>query len=256
MSVAKKTTIRNRAPSHLRSQGIAIHALHKSGTMFLYHFFKRLAAQQQFEFFSTNNDPPNEPAEDTTLPARFCCCPLRTFEFDSSFTISDDLFRIFHVRDPRDMLVSEYFSFGWSHPTTASEGAGLSKRRKEIQQMSIDDYVVNQPKFSNRPLDKKFRPLVTRKLEPNSEILVKYETMVTRFPAWVAKVIQPFGFRIPRFAAAKLAWRYRNEFKPSGKGTHKRTITPGDFRNQLQPRTIQILNDRFEDVLEKFAYKA
>ena len=82
------------------------------------------------------------------------------------------------------MLVSEYFSFGWSHLAEGAEGNKLVGRRQEIQKMSIDDYVLNQPEFSNWPLEQKFQPLVERDLCPDSELLVKYETMVTRFPTW------------------------------------------------------------------------
>ena len=235
-------------------RGIAVHALHKSGTMFLYQFFKRLAAQHQYSFYSANNQPPNELV---VLPhdSKFCCCPLRAFEIDPAWSELSNLFRIYHVRDPRDMLVSEYFSFGWSHLAEGAEGNKLVGRRQEIQKMSIDDYVLNQPEFSNWPLEQKFYPLVERDLCPDSELLVKYETMVTGFPVWVAKVIRPFGGRFPRIAAARLAWKYRNEFQPSGKGTHKRAITPGDFRKQLRPDTIAILNKRFARVIEKFEYE-
>ena len=236
-------------------QGIAVHALHKSGTMFLYQFFKRLAAQHQYPFYSANNQPPNELVGVPPRDSQFCCCPLRTFEIDTAWSKLPSLFRIFHVRDPRDMLVSEYFSFGWSHRAEGDEGNKLVGRREEIQKMSIDDYVLNQPEFSNWSLEQKFHPLVERALCPASELLVKYETMVTCFPAWVAKVIPPFGFRFPRIAAARLSWKYRNEFQPSGKGTHKRAITPGDFRRQLRPDTIAILNKRFARVLEKFEYE-
>ena len=86
-------------------QGIAVHALHKSGTMFLYQFFKRLAAEHQYPFFSANNQPPNELAV-PPRDSKFCCCPLRTFEIDPTWSELSSLFRIFHVRVPRDMLVS------------------------------------------------------------------------------------------------------------------------------------------------------
>ena len=253
-SVLEKSSIEQQSGARKQWQGIAVHALHKSGTMFLYRFFKRLAAQRQYHLYSANNEPANELMVEPPAGSRFCCCPVRTFETDTLLAATPSLFRIYHVRDPRDMLVSEYFSFGWSHPSGGAEGDELVQRRKEIQEMSIDDYVLNQPEFSSWPLEEKLRPLIERALNPETEILVKYETMVTRFPVWVAGVIQPFGFRLPRIAAARLAWRYRNEFRPAGKGAHKRAITPGDFRKKLRPDTITILNKRFAEALEKFEY--
>src|SRR6185369_12259188 len=49
------------------------------------------------------------------------------------------------VRDPRDFLVSSYYSFGFSHQLSPVEeiSATQQKFRNEIQSMSIDDYVLN-----------------------------------------------------------------------------------------------------------------
>ena len=240
-------------PPKTRYQGIVVHALHKSASMFLYKFFKRLSERQELAFYSENNAPSNPLTEHASVQSDFCHCPVRTFDIDTALENEFDVQRIFHVRDPRDMLVSEYFSFGWTHSTENTE---LDERRLEIQKMSIDNYVIGQSESSLWPLEEKFAPLMARKSEKNSELIVQYETMVTNFPKWVSKAIRPFKFRIPQFQVAKLAWRYRNEFTPSADGTgHKRKITPGDFREQLKPKTIQILNDRFADVLERFGYE-
>lgn len=251
---------RKGAAKALGVEGVAVHALHKSASMFLYKFFRHVSQQRGYSFYSANNSPPNElpcPADsdrdgEQTL-GKFCCCPLRTFEVGNEGAYDAELVRIYHVRDPRDMLVSEYFSFGWSHPT---EGSGLEERKKKIQEMSVDDYVIEQPNFSSWPLEAKFQPLLNRELHPTREILVKYETMVTDFPTWARAVIRPFGYGIPKFALAKLAWKYRKEFQPTGEGSHRRAITPGDHRRKLKPATIAILNDRFAEVLEKFGYRA
>lgn len=243
----------------LPDKGIAVHALHKSASMFLYKFFRHVSQQRGYSFYSANNSPPDELSSATDLnregprpTGKFCCCPLRTFEEGSEGTYDSEIVRIYHVRDPRDMLVSEYFSFGWSHPT---DGSKLEERKKKIQEMSVDEYVIEQPNFSSWPLEEKFQPLLNRQLHPTREILVKYETMVTEFPVWASAVIRPFGYWIPKLTVAKLSRKYRKEFQPTGEGSHRRAITPGDHRRKLKPATIAILNDRFAEVLEKFGYQ-
>lgn len=228
---------------------VVVHALHKSASMFLFHFFKHLCHKKRIEFFSGNNDPPNDLEPGIIPPQAFCHCPVRTFQIDSD---TPAVHRIFHVRDPRDMLVSEYFSFGWIHPT---QDGNLDQRRKTIQEMPIDDYVLNQPEFSRWPVHEKFRPLLDRDLDPELDTVVKYETMVTRFREWADAAIRPFGFRVPAWVTAQLAWRYRNEFVPSqDPNGHKRRITPGDFREKLKPETIVQLNERFSEILDRFNY--
>lgn len=234
-------------------KGVDVHAVHKSGTMFLFHFFGGLAKQCNFDFYSSNNDPPNQEDLRADNQTSFCRCPVRSFEtLETELDHPTQRHLIFHVRDPRDILVSEYFSLGWIHPT---EGTNLDQRRKQFQETSIDDYVLHQSEKSSWPLSEKFKPLMNREFNPEFETLVTYETMVTDFQRWVEQVLPPFGFRFPKLAAIKLAWKYRNEFNVTAETmTHKRRIAPGDHRDKLKPETIDALNQRFEDILTRFGY--
>ena len=122
--------------------------------------------------------------------------------------------------------------------------------------MGVDEYVITQSTQSTWPLDEKYASLVNYDFDSATETVVKYEQMVTDFPRWCAQVVAALGVRFPKMLSARLAWRYRNEFKTAGeKMQHKRRITPGDFRDKLKPETIKILNKRFEAVLERFEYE-
>lgn len=217
--------------------------------MFLFKFFQQVAADRKLGFFSQNLPDFVEPsAQDHP----YCLAPVRTFEFERRS--SEPIKRIFHVRDPRDILVSEYFSFGWIHPD--DEKKNLSSRRTEIQQMSIDEYVLQQPKFSRWPLEQKFKPLQELDLDHESYCVVRYEEMVLDFPAWVSAVIKPFEFRRPQKIVARYVKKFAAEFNvdSSESMSHKRKITPGDHREKLKPETIEQLNLRFEGVLSAFGY--
>jgi len=231
---------------------VDVHALHKSGTMFLYQFFRHLAKQQNALLLSENNDPADDyfdlaalrsagaSATEKTMAqtkAFLCRCPIRTFDVDEFRLEQAPQHRIFHLRDPRDILVSEYFSFGWIHTT---QGTPLDQRRQEIQEMGVDEYVITQSAQSTWPLDQKYASLVGYDFDPELETVVKYEQMVTEFPKWCSQVVAAFGVRFPKMLTARLAWRYRNEFKTSGETMqHKRRITPGDFRDKLKPDSIR-----------------
>ena len=214
---------------------IDIHALHKSATMFLFHFFDYLAPRVGLQLLSENHDPPHDYQLDLAKLAEsqasiqgVCRCPVRTFELDELRAAEGtDQRRVYHVRDPRDILVSEYFSFGWIHSTSDTP---LSDRRIEIQQMSIDDYVLRQSQECSWPLEAKFAPLLEHELDPEREVVVRYEDMVTRFPKWCRQVLSVLPVRRPGWLTRKLAWRYRNEFRSRGEQLqHKRRITPGDY---------------------------
>ena len=262
----------NRLLNAMEGNGVRIvdvHSLHKSGTMFLFKFFKHLAGRHRAQLLSENHDPPDDyndllssisgqasgsqsdgRSREQKLVFR---CPLRTFEVNDFLLPEMEQHRIFHLRDPRDILVSEYFSFGWIHPTDETP---LENRRDQIQKMSVDEYVVLQSEQSSWPVDQKYAPLVDYQFDDECETVLKYEQMVTDFPKWCFKAVKASGIRFPFVATARLAWRYRKEFKTSGEALkHKRRITPGDFRDKLKPGTIEVLNKRFEPILKRFDYE-
>lgn len=233
--------------------GVFVHAIHKSATMFLYRFFRDISNRKGFEYYSANNDPPNDVNFSGQSHSNYCVCPIRSFDQVGLTQPENECHkRIIHIRDPRDILVSEYFSFGWTH--SQSDGKLTDARKTEIQNMTIDEYVLNQPEFSSWHLGQKLEPLMEAP-PSDSTTVVRYETMVTQFPRWVSQVIKPFKFRIPTIAASRLSRKYRNEFRPSDTElSHKRNVTPGDHVDKLKPGTIAILNDRFQDFLIRFDY--
>ena len=239
---------------------VDVHSLHKSGTMFLFNFFRHLSHIQRATMLSSNHSPSSDYGAISDLQSLgsiangkqiVCRCPIRTFQLKEFQVPGVNQHRIFHLRDPRDMLVSEYYSFGWIHPTDEF----LNDRRDEIQQMSIDEYAIGQSEQSTWPVEQKYKPLLNYDFDPQRETVVKYEQMVTNFPFWCAKVVAAYGCRFPKLLTVRLAWRYRKEFKPTAESMqHKRRMTPGDFREKLKPETIKILNRRYEAILERFDF--
>ena len=230
--------------------------------MFLYRFFQRLSQDMSFGFVSENE--PGHANEDqvygsalpqtlTSTSAKVVCrAPIRTFDLQEHDLDGISQKRIFHLRDPRDILVSEYFSFGWIHPDERHE---LTDRRNQIQEMSIDDYVLRQAEECTWPLNEKYEPLETYEFVSGQDLVVKYEQMVCSFYSWCRCIVEFMGVKNPTWTTIRLAWRYRNEFRSRGESLkHKRRITPGDHKEKLKPKTIDRLNQRFEIILKRFGY--
>lgn len=233
--------------------GIFVHGLHKSGTVFLYQLFQRLARARKIESYSSNHAQPNDHLVTASMDHDFCLCPIRNYsDHPAALPQRLQIKRIFHVRDPRDTLVSQYFSYGWRH-TEEGFHPGRHRQRDLIQSIGIDDYVLHQQGVIG-PLKKRYADLIHR---PISELqnVVTYEQMVTDFPSWLEKVIRPFEFRFPSLIKKRFAFRYRNEFRPDpNPASHKRNITPGDYLKKLKPETISKLNEIFEPELRTLNY--
>lgn len=253
MSLAQKKTVNSRSWfgrnwfTRPLNHSVVVHGLHKSATMFLFQFFQQVAGDRDVSFYSPNLPGSESAPDDGSI---HCFAPCRAFEFTpADYPVQ----RIFQIRDPRDILVSEYFSFGWIHPN--EKGQMLSRRRQEIQEMAIDDYVLQQPQFSKWPLNEKYLPLMDLDFDRPEFNLVRYEDMVLDFPKWVESAITPFEFRSPRSAISRYVKKFASQFEVKAESmTHRRKMTPGDHREKLQPKTIEKLNERFADVLKRFGY--
>ena len=233
---------------------VLVHGLHKSGTMFLYQLMYRLCRERGIRFFSANHPEPNDQLVTPELDFDFCVGPIRTFE-TNTFDISarHRICRLFQVRDPRDVLVSQFHSLGWRH---TDEGFNSTQRanRATIQQLTIDEYVLDS-RLAIQPLVARYDQLM--KYQPSdSDQIIQYEQMVTDFPGWLAKVVQAFGFSSPGWICRKYTFKYRNEFQPDpDPASHKRSVVPGGYIDSLQRQTIERLDEQLAPVLKAFDYE-
>ncbi len=177
---------------------------------------------------------------------------------------------LLHVRDPRDVLVSMFYSYCFIHNGEVQADTGYRRRAaregidafvlaKASNESSrypgdygtgghVEDLIGNVPARYRNYLDH----LVGR---PNVR-LVKYEEMVTDYRAWLTRFIEPFP--IPnKEAVIEEQAALAPTFFPKRSGdvrNHVRHVTPGDHKAKLQRATIQRLNEIFADVLDALHY--
>ena len=156
---------------------------------------------------------------------------------------------ILHLRDPRDVLTSLFFSHCYSHfgfETRAQE-------REEWIKAGIDKFVLDKSHDYAERYDAYCNTLFGR---PNVTF-VTYEEMVQSFETWLIKFLAPFRLPQNEQITGNILLQYKNEFRvPSEDITqHKRKITPGDYLEKLRPETIHTLNQKFSRSLEKLGYQ-
>jgi len=174
------------------------------------------------------------------------------FRFVKSFIESPEFFRlkqIYWTRDPRDILVSMYYSFGFSHGMSVDETFKeyQMQLREKYQKMTVDDCVLEE-------VDKvKVKFLQMKALMEASEdfIHLKYETMVFDFDV----MYESLRNYVP------LSNDIREDFFKQTRpraivniANHRRSGGVGDYKNILHPETIKVLNRELEDVLRWFGY--
>ena len=258
------------------ADNIIVFTLHKSASSFIHRLSKRLSKKSNLAHYSPNGEDSNINEEQLFTDKDFwlnndgCFAPVRFF-VDVPQVEKYDI--ILHLRDPRDVLVSMFYSYCYIHPGKIFANTGY---RKEVAAKGIDDFVLN--KASDKSLiypgdygtgshiekyvgnfPQRYNDYVNKLLNKPNVTLVKYEEMVTDFPSWLVKFIQPFPLKPQkRKNLIDQLVSQSSEFFPQRNSdvmSHVRHIVPGDHKNKLKPATIKHLNEVFADVIEVLNYE-
>jgi hypothetical protein len=158
------------------------------------------------------------------------------------------------LRDPRDVLVSFYFSMAFSHSVpqadTGSRATVLAER--EVATVAnIDDYVMEKSDFFLQTYENYLQHVFDR---PNA-LFVTYEEMISDFASWLQKIIRHTGFAPSAETVERLIRDSNFQVDVEDPLKHRRQVSPGDHRRKLRPETIDKLNQRFEPVLLRLGYR-
>ena len=156
------------------------------------------------------------------------------------------------VRDPRDALVSQYFSYGkksGSHAIPAKNAEEFRKRLEAAGDRLIDEYVL----AASRNLHKKFEAYRDN-LDFSKGLLRRYEDVFFDKETFLAEIFDHFKISVHRTIIAEVA--RDNDVRPEKEDEtkHIRKGTPGDHAEKLQPATIATLNERFREVGAFYGY--
>ncbi|MEM1239925.1 MAG: sulfotransferase domain-containing protein [Cyanobacteria bacterium P01_H01_bin.26] len=158
------------------------------------------------------------------------------------------------VRDPRDCLVSQYFSMGRSksssHALPKNNPEALLKTFEKQVDQDIDSYVLDncQPLFSKLTA-------YTSIVESNPNIRVfRYEDIYFDKLAFLINMLVWLTIPVDHSVAAKIA--KRNDIRPVKEdlSKHIRKGTPGDYSEKLSIKTISKINAYFGDLMANYGY--
>lgn len=159
------------------------------------------------------------------------------------------------VRDPRDALVSEYFSNAYSHtvPPPSGESDDVAKliltQRALALSESIEAYVLRRAEPMGLAFTR-YAPILSM---PNLLVL-KYEDVILRKPELIAQLARHFGMSAaPHQVAAILKWA---DVLPASEDPRAfvRQVRPGDHARKLDAATIANLNKILADAMQLFGY--
>ena len=158
------------------------------------------------------------------------------------------------IRDPRDALVSEFYSFGgpWgSHRVPKENSEAALKRRAARPEYGkpIDEYVLAAAFRHQHKL-----AVYRKHLNFDNTLVRKYEDVYFDKLKFLTEVFAHFGITVDTATLKRAA--ERNDIRPEQEdpSKHIRKGTPGDHREKLKPETIQQLNELFRQICSWYGY--
>jgi hypothetical protein len=156
---------------------------------------------------------------------------------------------IFLVRDPRDIMVSAYYSFGYTHGLSpvAEIRAMQEQLRIKIQNKMIDEYVLE---YSPTIL-RHFESVDRLSKECNRSVILRYEDMILNWDRFVEDLTKYVDIRE---AVLQQIYKKTRPIEREDKSSHRRSGKFGQFRDKLKTETITSINTTLESILERFQY--
>lgn len=159
--------------------------------------------------------------------------------------------QILLVRDPRDALVSEYFSNAYSHslPEAGQAREQLLVERARAQAAEIGSYVLRMAPRLRQTL-REYGPFLAH---PRMR-LYHYEDAILDKRWFLRDLCDHFGWEASEEQITQiLEWA---DVLPDAEQPTAfiRKVTPGDHRDKLHPAAIEELNNLFADEMRLFGF--
>lgn len=224
---------------------INIYTTWKTGSSFTNRFFKYTCKQTGLPFlFLPEKHTNTNIIRFKKRNKKFAIFPVRT-PFENY--IKNETY-IIHLRDPRDILVSAYFSVKFSHKYTK---AARKKIETKFSSIDVNNFVKNRAfKYAERNKN------LFNSIDKKNINYIFYEDMVLNFPKWAKIALS--SFNVDEDVQRKIIKAFQGEFLniPNIENIyeHKRRMLPGDYKEKLTQETILKLNDILKEHIQFYNY--
>lgn len=146
------------------------------------------------------------------------------------------------LRDPRDALVSQFYSFSdsGSHLKPKYGDRSGKSNSSDDKIADIDQYVLQHAGYFKQKLD-----LYRQHLNPASTLIFRYEEIFFDKASFLERVFAHFRIEVPNQVIKIVAKEFDVRPHAADPSKHIRIGYPGDFRRQLRAETICRLNEIF-----------
>jgi len=232
---------------------VFVFTVHKAASLGVYDVMRNVAKKEGWPLHSANLRHPNlsEPAApgDTAFLKQLSgktglVGPVRMpVTLDEESLARDRI--VLHLRDPRDVLVSMFYSWSYSHPGVNDE------YREDLRRKGVDVFA----RQNSDPLKQKYGLYVRECLPLPKARLLRYEDFVLDRRRWLEIFLEAAGVPDGMKRYARLAKKNpADDVQEENVHAHIRKAAPGDHKEKLSDETIDWLNEQWRDLLAALDY--
>ena len=151
------------------------------------------------------------------------------------------------LRDPRDVLVSHYYSAKYSHEIRTTK---MRNKRKKIKNQNIDEFVLERTEeFSGI-----YNQYKDKILNLRGVVFVRYKDMISNPKNFITKLYNILDIDINNKDIDKIVKDRMIMPKEEQKYSHRRSGKSGQYLDKLKPETISIINLKLENIISVFGF--
>ena len=241
---------------------VLVFSLHKAGTLLLAKMTADLCNRVGLTWVSIHGElfqlgipqkdwPPS--ASEVFLNKGYCYAGMPTFPEQFEIPIFGKVQAILLVRDPRDMLVSLYYSMRYSHPEpqkALTEDMAILPARADALKMQIDEFVLKMKQMYKINLAGYLRIIKSDTLR-----VFRYEDVIYEKVKLADSICDHFGWDIDSDVQREIVAKHDIIPRREEESQHVRQVHPGNFTKKLKLKTIRELEELFADEMAYFDYK-
>jgi hypothetical protein len=236
-----------------------VFAMHKSGSTLLNNMLMTILAQSgipqmaisELAFAAGLPEDKILNPEEVIFEKGYCYRGYRSFpEYLYRFDLSAKK-KILLIRDPRDMVVSFFFSCAQSHivPEAGVIRDEVLAQRKQASETGIDEFcLANIVDFIDEFIG--YEHLL------NTDIRIyRYEDVIFNKVTWLQDMLSYLGIGAALDDIRRVA--HENDVIPREErpDRHIRQVYPGNFRKHLKRETIEKLSAMLQPILQRYHYR-
>ena len=245
-------------------QAFFVFGLHKAGSSLLNKIFKKLCrttgvadmSLSEQLFLQGHSDVPLQTCNNlgSLLVDGYCHRGFRTLPTQlAALEIFRERRKVLLVRDPRDAIVSAYFSFiKGSHrlPESGPLRQSMEASRAENSDLSIDEYsrrAAHGYAASMGVYHQALRGLANSKI-------YRYEDVIFEKQTWIRDMLNFIEMDAPSAVVDAVVRDVDVLPTVEDPKAHIRRVTPGDHKEKLQKETIDYMTEVLSDEMLYFGY--